>query len=142
MRSIRAIVDTNVVVSAFLSRRGAANAVVAAAARGEFTLLATPPVFLEYEEVLKRPEHQLASGLSLAQIDRALADLASVIVPVDVKFLWRPQLHDSDDEMVLEAAINGRADHIVTFNVSDFAVSKRFGVIALTPQKFLEKIKR
>ena len=104
-------------------------------------MLATPPLFLEYEEVLKRPEHQLGSGLSLDQIDRVLRDLAAIVVPVDVQFLWRPQLSDPDDEMVLEAAINGGAKRIVTFNTRDLRAAELFGIAAATPQEFLEEIK-
>ena len=140
MKLIKAVIDTNVVVSAFLSRRGVSNALLAAAARGDFSMLASPPVFLEYEEVLKRPEHQLGTGLSLTQIDRILSDIAAIIMPVKVRFLWRPQLHDPDDEMVLEAAINGAADCIVTYNTKDFTISKRFGVTVMTPEKFMEKL--
>jgi putative PIN family toxin of toxin-antitoxin system len=139
---MRAVLDTNVVVSAFLSRRGASNAVLQAAARGAFRALATPPLFLEYEEVLKRPEHQLGTGLTLDEIDRALRDLAAIMEPVEVKFLWRPQLRDPDDEMVLEAAINGGAERIVTFNTGDFRPAGLFGIRAVTPQEFLEDIKQ
>ena len=83
--------------------------------------LATPALFLEYEEVLKRPEQLAATGLAVADIDRALSGLASIIEPVTIRFGWRPQLDDAGDEMVLETAINGRADSIVTFNRRDFA---------------------
>lgn len=133
--------DTNVIVSAFTSRRGASSRVLQTAAADGFRMLATPPLFLEYEEVLKRPEHQLATGLSLDDIDRVLRDLAAVIVPVEVQFLWRPQLSDPDDEMVLEAAINGHARRIVTFNVKDFRPAELFGITAVTPQQFLEELK-
>lgn len=49
-----------------------------------------------------------------------LYSLASFMDPVQVCFQWRPQLSDVDDELVLEAAINGYADCIVTHNVRDF----------------------
>jgi predicted nucleic acid-binding protein len=77
-----------------------------------------------------------------AKIESALEALAGVIVPVDVHILWRPQLRDPDDEMVLEAAINGGASHIVTFNAKDFAAAQLFNVGVVSPQTFLEKIKR
>jgi predicted nucleic acid-binding protein len=40
--------------------------------------------------------------------------------PLKAHFLWRPQLRDPGDEMVLETAVNGQADTLVTFNVRDF----------------------
>ncbi|MBL8549206.1 MAG: putative toxin-antitoxin system toxin component, PIN family [Hyphomonadaceae bacterium] len=131
------MVDTNVLVSAFRSRRGASNRVLVAAADGRFTMIASVPVFLEYEEVLKRAEHRLQHGLSLDQIDEVRRHLSAIIEPVEVRFLWRPQLRDPSDEMVLEAAINGGAEAIVTYNVADFSAAARFNVATMTPQNFL-----
>ena len=139
---MRAVVDTTVVLSALLSRRGAANRVLAAAADGFFTALGSPPLFLEYEEVLKRPEHRLRHGLTRDDVYAFLGSLAAIIEPVEVKFLWRPQLRDPDDEMVLEAAINGAADRLVTYNVADFGPAYRFGLTIATPQEFLKEIAR
>jgi putative PIN family toxin of toxin-antitoxin system len=138
---LRAVIDTNVLLSAFYTSLGASYRVLTSAARGEFAMLASPPLFLEYEEVLKRPESQLRLGLPITELDRALDALAGVIEPVDVHILWRPQLRDPDDEMVLETAINGRASHIVTFNTKDFTAARDFGVAVATPKAFWEKVK-
>jgi putative PIN family toxin of toxin-antitoxin system len=105
-------------------------------------LLATPPLFLEYEDVLKRPEHRLVHGLMPLQIDEVLAELAALIEPVEVHFQWRPQTRDPNDEMVLEAAINGQADAIVTYNVADFVeAGARFEIAILRPPELLKKVK-
>lgn len=101
--------------------------------------LATPALFLEYEDVLKRPAQRDVSGLTLSEIDRVLAAFAAAIEPVDVRFVWRPQLSDANDEMVLEAAVNGRADALVTHNISDFAIAApRFGLKVLQPRDLLK----
>ena len=142
MKLAKAVLDTNVVVSAFLSRRGASYDLLSAAASGAFEMLASPTLFLEYEEVLKRPEIRLSSGMSLRKIDRTLRDIAAIVVPVELHYSWRPQLRDPDDEMVLEAAVNGGAEAIVTFNVKDFEPAQGFNILAMTPQKFLKRIKR
>jgi putative PIN family toxin of toxin-antitoxin system len=106
------------------------------------TVLATPPLFLEYEDVLKRPEHRLAHGLSLLQVDEFLAELAALIEPVETHFHWRPQTRDPNDEMVLEAAINGKADILVTHNISDFlSAGRRFGIAVMTPSELLKEMK-
>jgi len=105
------------------------------------TPLVTAALFLEYEAVLKRPEQQLVHGLSIASIDAFLAALASACEPVEVSFQWRPQLHDPDDEMVLEAAVNGQADAIITYNVRDFiAAASRFGLTVKRPGEFLREL--
>jgi len=104
--------------------------------------LASVPLFLEYEAVLKRPEHLLATGLLRTElVDEFLAGFASVVIPVEVSYLWRPQLTDPADEMVLEAAVNGRADWIVTYNVRDFsgAVS-RFKINVGGPAAVLSRL--
>ena len=112
-------------------------------AEKRLVLVATPPLFLEYEDVLKRPEQRLAHGLAPQEIDEFLAELAALIEPAEVHFQWRPQSPDPNDEMVLEAAINGRADALVTYNVRDFAAAgERFGVPVLSPSELLKKVKR
>jgi len=139
---VRIVLDTSVVVAGLRTRLGAGNAILRLIARRRLVLLATPPLFLEYEDVLKRPEHQLAHGLPPEAVDEFLAELAALIEPVEVHFQWRPQARDPNDEMVLEAAINGRADALVTYNIADFArAAERFRVPVLHPAKLLKKVK-
>ncbi len=140
MRNI--VLDTSVVVAGLRTRSGAGNAVLRLVAERRLVLLATPPLFLEYEDVLKRPEHRLAHGLSIEAVDEFLAELAALIEPVEVHFQWRPQSSDPNDEMVLEAAINGQADALVTYNVMDFAAAgERFKIPVLRPPELLRKVK-
>jgi len=140
---LKIVLDTSVVVAGLRTRLGAGNAVLRLVAEKRLRLLATPPLFFEYEDALKRPEHRLAHGLTAAEIDDFLAELAVVVAPVDVHFQWRPQTDDPDDEMVLEAAINGQADAIVTYNVADFAeAGKQFAVSILRPGELLRKVRR
>jgi putative PIN family toxin of toxin-antitoxin system len=142
MLPMRIVLDTSVVVAGLRTRLGAGNAVLREVARGRLVSLASPPLFLEYEEVLKRPEHRLVHGLSLEQIDEFLAELAALIEPVEVHFQWRPQTPDPNDEMVLETAINGRANAVVTYNAADFAVAaKRFKISVLSPGDPLKRVK-
>ncbi|CCD30055.1 PilT domain-containing protein [Candidatus Glomeribacter gigasporarum BEG34] len=134
----RIVLDTSVVVTALRSISSAGNAVLRQVAIGRWVPLITSALFLEYEDVLKRPEQRLAVNLRLEEIDQFLAALASSCEPVDVHFQWRPQLRDAKDEMVLETAVNGRADALVTYNVKDFAAAaKRFGLRVLRPGELL-----
>lgn len=135
--------DTSVVVAALRTRSGAGNAVLRLIARRRLIALATPPLFLEYEDVLERPEQRLVHGLTLESIEEFLAEFAAVLEPVEVHFLWRPQTRDANDEMVLEAAINGRADALVTYNITDFSsAGARFGIPIVSPAELLKKVNR
>jgi putative PIN family toxin of toxin-antitoxin system len=134
----RIVLDTNVIVAGLQSRNGASNRLLRMVPERSFALLLSVPLFLEYESVLKRPERQAAHGLSSDQIDTLLAVWARFGVPVNLHYLWRPQLRDAADEMVLETAVNGRADGLVTFNVQDFKpAARRFGIELLTPAQWL-----
>ncbi len=137
------MLDSSVVVSAFRSRIGASSRLLGLVEDGRLVPLATPALFLEYEDVLKRPEQREASGLSLAEVDTALTALAALTELVEVRFTWRPQLADPGDEMVLDAAVNGQADALVTHNLTDFALAApRFGLMLLRPGELLERIGR
>jgi putative PIN family toxin of toxin-antitoxin system len=131
---LRLIIDSDVVTSAFRSRSGASFALIDLVRRERIRMLATPPLFLEYEEVLKRPVQLVASHLSLSDVDSALDALAGLVEPVETHLSWRPQLSDPADEMVLEAAVNGRCDALVTYNAAHFRVATgRFGVRLARP---------
>jgi len=67
--------------------------------------------------------------------------VVAVAEPVKAHFLWRPRLRDPGDEMVLEAAVNGQADLLITFNVRDFGtVPSRFGIEVMIPRDVIERI--
>ena len=101
------------------------------------------PLAMEYESTCQKPEHRFAAGLSDQQVDIFLDAVIAMAEPVETHFLWRPQLRDPNDEMVLEAAVNGRADVLVTFNRRDYgSAPERFGVEVLLPREALARIKR
>jgi predicted nucleic acid-binding protein len=110
------------------------NFIDVAARAGRFDLLSSVPLMLEYESVLTRPEHLAASEASREDVSAVLDELASVGNRVELIIRTRPMLPDPNDEMVLETAINGRADAIVTFNDRDFRpVAARFLCSVLRP---------
>jgi putative PIN family toxin of toxin-antitoxin system len=101
----------------------------------------TTALFLEYEEVFQRPEHRLATGMSADDVEGFLAAFASAAESVEVNFRWRPQLRDSRDEFVLEAAVNGNADALVTHNVRDFrSAAQLFSLRLLLPRELLKEL--
>lgn len=131
------------IVAALRSRTGASNAVLERVARGQLRPLVTTALFLEYEDVLKRPETRLATEMSEEDVEGFLAAFASAAEAVEVTFRWRPQLSDPKDELVLEAAVNGEADALVTHNLRDFEPAKRvFGLRVLLPRDVLKELGR
>jgi putative PIN family toxin of toxin-antitoxin system len=139
---VRLVLDTDAVVAAMRSPRGASAGILLAARQEQVRLLVSVPLALEYESVCRKAEHRLAAGLSDRQVEIFLDATIAMAEPVETHFLWRPQLRDPNDEMVLEAAVNGRADAIVTFNRRDFGSAPgRFGVEILLPREALTRIK-
>jgi predicted nucleic acid-binding protein len=105
--------------------------------------LLSVPLALEYEAVCGTADHRVAAGLSERQVDIFVSAIVAMAEPVETHFLWRPQLRDPNDEMVLEAAVNGRADALVTFNLRDYGdAPARFGVDLMLPRVALERIRR
>jgi|ERR1700674_2516964 putative PIN family toxin of toxin-antitoxin system len=139
---LRFALDTDVVVAALRSRDGASWQLVERALKREFTFLLSVPLILEYEAVLTREEHRRVHGLSVPDVDELINALASVAEPVQIRFLWRPLLSDPTDDMVLETAVNGRADLLVTFNQGDFvAAAKGFAVKIVRPSEALHRLR-
>lgn len=137
---MRLVLDTNVLVAGMRSRTGASNPLLIAGFRGRFEWCCSVPLFYEYEDVLGRAELLLDAGLTREDARKFLAAVARAVKPVEVNYRWRPQLGDPDDEMVLEAAINCRAN-IVSHNVRDFGdVPSRFGLELLSPAEALRRI--
>ncbi len=125
-------------VAALRSNAGASRQLLLSALRKRFELLLSVPLMLEYEAVLKRPEHLKAAGATRGDMDAILAALAAAGVLVMPNFSWRPELSDPGDEMVLETAVNGQADLIVTFNVTHLKHgARRFGIRAIRPPEAL-----
>ena len=131
----RVVLDTNVVVSAFRSRRGPAFSLVSRIGTGRFEVAVSVPLVLEYEEVLTRTT-------SLREIDvlAVLGFLCSVGHRQNIFYLWRPILPDPKDDMVLELAVASRSRVIVTYNQRDFVPADKFGIQVLTPESFLREI--
>jgi predicted nucleic acid-binding protein len=123
------------------SPSGASAALVQLLRMGAGEFLVSVALMLEYESVCCRAEHRLASGLAVEKVRLYLDAIARLAKPVDIHFRWRPQLRDAGDEMVLETAVNGRADAVVTFHTRDFSVATtHFGIMVLSPGQVLGRI--
>ena len=133
------IIDTNVLVSALRSNQGASYQLLKLVGKGSFDISVSISLVLEYEDVLKR---QMGTAIALTpqDIDDVLDYLCLVGQRQRVYYLWRPALRDPHDDMILELAVSAECQFIITYNVKDFQGVERFGIKAISPKTFLEKI--
>ena len=130
-------------VAAMRSPTGASAALLLRISQGFAKPLVSVALALEYQATCHLPEHRLASGLRESDVDDFINTLISLAAPVDIHFLWRPQLRDPGDEMVLETAVSGQAAAIVTFNRRDFgSAPKSFGIAVLLPGEALKRTRQ
>ena len=138
---MRYVLDTNVLVAALRSQKGASRKLLMCVLDGDIAVCASVPLMVEYEAVLTRPEHLAATGLSVEDTNAILDAFTAIAEPVRFRFVWRPQLGDPADEMVLETAVNGGADRLVTFNIRHLmAAAGRFGIVTMTPPEAWKEI--
>lgn len=139
---VKVVLDTDVIVAGMRSPRGASAELLRRARSGEITLLASVGLFFEYEAKCTLETHYRAAGLTREQVQIFLDTLALLVLPVKAHYLWRPQLRDPADEMVLETAVNGGADVLVSFNQRHFAQAPaHFGIDLLLPSQLMERIR-
>ena len=130
------------IVAAMRSPAGVSAAILRAARRGKPSLLLSVTLALEYEAICRQAEHWLASGPTDQEVQTFVTAVIAMAAPVKIHFLWRPQLRDAGDEMVLETAVNGGADALITFNIRDYGeVPSRFGIEVLLPREAIGRIK-
>jgi putative PIN family toxin of toxin-antitoxin system len=137
---LRVVLDTNVLVAALRSRRGAANAIVQALYARRFIAVVSNTLCFEHHDVLARPD--IAPDLSVSEAEAWLDAFLRYVEFHEVDFLWRPHLPDPDDERVLDAAIAGNAQYIVTRNISDFWGCEALGIKAVTPDIFMHILRQ
>jgi putative PIN family toxin of toxin-antitoxin system len=138
MKPLQVVIDTNVIVSALRSSRGASYKLLWLLGGDKFEIHLSVPLFLEYEAVAKRLIGEFA--LTAGQIDDILDYICSLANYQRIFYLWRPFLKDAQDEMVLELAVTAGCEYIITYNETDFEGVERFGLQVRTPQEFLEEI--
>ncbi len=137
------VVDTNVFVSALLGREGnASRAVLQACLEGRLQPVMGAALFHEYEDLLSRHELLDRSALVPEEREALLNAFLSVCRWTRVYYLWRPNLPDEADNQVLEIAVAGGAEVIVTHNTRDFVRSELHfpGLRILRPQQLLQEL--
>jgi len=139
MSNLRLVIDTNVWVAAFRSRRSASWRLIQMVVSGQLTPHVSVPLLLEYEKVFRREREPM--GLeSTEEASRLVRAISSLSHGQEIYFLWRAFVADPDDAHVFELAIAAQADYLVTFNKRDFPHSEEFGIRLVTPYEFLSDI--
>jgi putative PIN family toxin of toxin-antitoxin system len=133
MKIYEVVIDTNVLISAARSRRGASYALLQTLPKWRMNI--SSALLLEYESKLKIEATR--QGRPLAVVDEFLDSLAAVSNRRQTYFLLRPFLRDPGDDFIIELAVAARADFIVTHNIRDFAEAAEYGIRVIKPQEFL-----
>ncbi len=140
---MRIVLDTAAFVTAVRSGGGAAGEIVRMVFRGELMPLMDLKLGLEYRDVALRPKHLAVSALSREEIVELIEALEAFAEPVEIVLKTRPLSTDPNDDMVLDVAINGGAEALVTNNTKHFAeAGKRFGIPVLSPAELVSKMRR
>lgn len=135
------VFDTDVVVSAMRSPSGASAELLRLLRKGALSAGVSVALALEYEAVCLRVEHLQVAGLTVQEGLIFVDAVVAMAQPVAVHYRWRPQLRDPSDEMVLEAAVNAKADVLLSFNLRHFQpAAAKFGLQVQRPGDFLRSL--
>jgi len=133
---LQIILDTNILVAALRSKRGAANLLLNKLNDTRWQVNVSTALLLEYEDVLKRPE--MEGVISEADVDILIDGLCTISKCQNVFYLWRLLAKDPNDAFILELAVRVNADFIITYNENDFPAAADFGIKLVTPKEFLQ----
>jgi putative PIN family toxin of toxin-antitoxin system len=132
------VIDTNVFVTALRSQYGASYKLMSLIKSEKFQVNLSVPLVLEYEAVAKRMIGEIS--LNDREIDDILDFVISKANRWQIYYLWRPQLKDPGDDMLLELAVTANCEYIITYNLNDFKGAEKFGVMSISPKEFLQMI--
>lgn len=130
------VVDTNVLLSSLKSNAGASYKLFSILNDRRWQVNVSTALLYEYEEILKNASNDL--GLTLQEVDLAIAAICNIANFHPIFFLWRPMLKDADDEFLSDLALKAQADFIITYNQKDLQAVERFGIQVVTPKQFLQ----
>ena len=134
---MKIVIDTNVLFTALKSHRGASYKLVSLLPSERFSIAISVPLIIEYEDVLKPGKLPFITGKDISDFIDFFCHIGD---QQDIFFLWRPFLPDPSDDLVLEVAVAGGCDAIITYNKRNFKNVEKFGLRILDPKEFLTEI--
>ena len=135
---MKIVIDTNVFFAALKSRRGASFKLISLLPSEKFSIAISVPLIVEYEDVLNRGK--LSKDITKDDIAHFIDFFCHIGDQHEIFFLWRPFLPDLSDDLILEVAVAGGCDAIITYNKRHFKNVEKFGLRTLDPKKFLAEI--
>jgi len=137
--TIDVVIDTNVIVAGLIGGKGPNREILRYCFKGKLQPYIGVALYNEYQDLLSRKNIQALCKQSSVTLAEFLDDFANICMPVDVWFLWRPNLNDEADNHVLELAVAANVSYIVTNNIKDFAQAelKLAGYEVITPPELL-----
>jgi predicted nucleic acid-binding protein len=135
--------DTNVFVAALRSQEGASAAVLDRCLAHDDQTVMGDALFAEYEQLVRREHLWRDVSLTTAEREALLDDFCAAAGWQPIYFRWRPNLPDADDDHVLELAIAGGVEHLVTHNTRNFGRGELKFVAprVVTPAQHLRSVK-
>lgn len=136
---MRVVLDTNVIISRYLTPRGRVARIVDLWEQGEFEVVTSEPILYEYAEVLRYPYQRSVHGLSdaeLAEIDAAFEEFTEVVTPTETPAVIEA---DPDDDHILAAADTARVDCIVSGDKHLLQLAVYKGIPIVSPADFLSR---
>ena len=135
MKLIRAVMDTNVLLSGLRSNKGASSELLQLLRAGKWNLVLSNTVVAEYEEILKREAVNLS--LSPKEIDKFLDALCLLADRHRLSIRWMPLLSDPNDEAFVHLASEADVEYLVTHNVKHLKPARQLGIKVVAPREFL-----
>jgi len=140
MKKYSIVLDTNVIIAALRSKKGASFKLVSLLEYNKFILNISVPLILEYESIVVRELNHIK--INKKDLDIFLDFVCTIGKKYDIYYLWRPFLKDPKDDFILELAYTSDSDFIITFNKKDFIGAQEFGLKILSPQEFLDLLEK
>ena len=135
---LRAVLDSSVLVSGFLTEGGATAALLSRYRQGAFALCSSPWIVEETERALLRPRNMSRYRYRVEDVGQFLDGLAKsahfFIDPPQVPAVSR----DPSDDRVIACAVAARADYLVTGDDDMLVVAEHRGIRIVTPRQFLD----